>query len=665
MNGRAAASRGTAGRPMPRAATTEELRRLTAARDRALAEAELLNAINAAAAGEDDLERILAAGLDRLRRLIPFTGGSIAVVERDELVCVAASGPFAERVLGQRQPRSSDSRLWQVVRAIRSRSCRAICRPRGCSRAAPVISYLAVPLIWRGRTFGVLEVDSTERDAFTAADLALLRRVAAALSGPVQLARRLTSQEEQRRRLQDLLNVLPEGLAIAGVDGRFLLANAAAPTLLGVDLTLQAVPLAGDREFGMRRLDGTALAPDEAPLARALQRGETVLGEQLLVRNARGRPGAATADQRCAAARSRRPASTRVSSRFRTSPRCESWSGHAATCCRRSRTICAHRSPRSKGLPSCCVAAPSAHASADSDTAGVLGSIESSAEKMERMLAELMDIARLEGGRTWSWRDGRWTCSRSSGARSRRGDGVGNASDRARKRARELPGEWDEARLERVLGNLLSNAVKYSPEGGTVTVRVALRGFAGGTAGGGLGQRPGYGDPGRRPAAHLRALLPGAKRCRPGGRDGHRAGQRQADRAAAPGHARGGEHARPGQHVHCTAAAQSGLIAFTGSGGAGLGRAGHVRVQRRLQRLQLRQHLGGKQPHRALGRGRGHGAEAEVEDQLFGTGHALHVDAASPAPRPACPRPAGARCARPPARASCDCSSSPNFAYCS
>ena len=35
----------------------------------------------------------------------------------------------------------------------------------------------------------------------------------------------------------------------------------------------------------------------------------------------------------------------------------------------------------------------------------------------------------------------------------------------------ELVGEWDAARLERVLGNLLNNAVKYS-SGGEVTVRV-------------------------------------------------------------------------------------------------------------------------------------------------------------------------------------------------
>lgn len=37
----------------------------------------------------------------------------------------------------------------------------------------------------------------------------------------------------------------------------------------------------------------------------------------------------------------------------------------------------------------------------------------------------------------------------------------------------ELVGHWDVQRLERALDNLLSNAVKYSPNGGTITIRVA------------------------------------------------------------------------------------------------------------------------------------------------------------------------------------------------
>jgi signal transduction histidine kinase len=34
----------------------------------------------------------------------------------------------------------------------------------------------------------------------------------------------------------------------------------------------------------------------------------------------------------------------------------------------------------------------------------------------------------------------------------------------------ELPGDWDAARLERVVDNLIGNAIKYSPAGGEVTL---------------------------------------------------------------------------------------------------------------------------------------------------------------------------------------------------
>src|SRR6202035_2003326 len=37
----------------------------------------------------------------------------------------------------------------------------------------------------------------------------------------------------------------------------------------------------------------------------------------------------------------------------------------------------------------------------------------------------------------------------------------------------EIAGAWDGRRLARAVGNLIDNAIKYSPDGGTVQVRVA------------------------------------------------------------------------------------------------------------------------------------------------------------------------------------------------
>jgi signal transduction histidine kinase len=35
-------------------------------------------------------------------------------------------------------------------------------------------------------------------------------------------------------------------------------------------------------------------------------------------------------------------------------------------------------------------------------------------------------------------------------------------------------GDWDEARIERIVANLVSNAVKYSPRGGEITITVDM-----------------------------------------------------------------------------------------------------------------------------------------------------------------------------------------------
>jgi PAS domain S-box-containing protein len=80
---------------------------LADALDRALTEAELLNTIATAASGEGDLDRILASALNHLVQMVNFSGGSIALVEGDDLVVSAAVGPFAEGALGQRLSRGN------------------------------------------------------------------------------------------------------------------------------------------------------------------------------------------------------------------------------------------------------------------------------------------------------------------------------------------------------------------------------------------------------------------------------------------------------------------------------------------------------------------------------------------------------------------------------
>jgi signal transduction histidine kinase len=151
----------------------------------------LIIEIAAAASGELDLDQILHEALDRLRRVVRLTGGSIALVEGDDLVVRAAVGPFADEALGQRLARGN-GRSWGVVDRLEPYRTgdllRAGDRMRGPGAAQAVHSWLAVPIARRGVGIGLLEVDSTEIDAFEPADEALLSGVVAVLAGHVELA---------------------------------------------------------------------------------------------------------------------------------------------------------------------------------------------------------------------------------------------------------------------------------------------------------------------------------------------------------------------------------------------------------------------------------------------------------------------------------------------
>ena len=173
--------------------------------DRTLATAELVLEITTAAADEYELDGILHAALDRLRGIVAFTGGSIALIDGDELVVRAAVGPFEDEAIGQRV-RRNDGRSWSVVtsrESIRVDDVQAEgVRMRGKRAASSMRSWLAVPIPRRGEGIGLLEVDSTTPGAFSAEDETLVATIGRALAGPVDIAARYAS-DRRARELRD------------------------------------------------------------------------------------------------------------------------------------------------------------------------------------------------------------------------------------------------------------------------------------------------------------------------------------------------------------------------------------------------------------------------------------------------------------------------------
>jgi signal transduction histidine kinase len=167
---------------------------------RSAATSRLIIEIAAAASAELDLDQILHEALDRLRSVIPLTGGSIALVSGDELVIRAAIGPFADEALGQSLWRGP-SRSWTVIETLEPYRSGDLFRDgdrvKGKGAAATAVrSWLAVPIVRHGSGIGLVEVDSTEVDAFSAADEELLASVVGVLAGHVELA---AHHDEQKR----------------------------------------------------------------------------------------------------------------------------------------------------------------------------------------------------------------------------------------------------------------------------------------------------------------------------------------------------------------------------------------------------------------------------------------------------------------------------------
>jgi signal transduction histidine kinase len=158
---------------------------------RSASTSQLIIDIATSAAGELDLDQILHEALDRLRTVSPLTGGSIALVEGDELVIRAAVGPFADEARGQRL-RRGPSRSWSVVETLEPCLIGDLHATgnivRGARAREGIRSWLAVPIVRRGRAIGLVEIDSTEVDVFGPNDLELLETIVRVLSGPIELA---------------------------------------------------------------------------------------------------------------------------------------------------------------------------------------------------------------------------------------------------------------------------------------------------------------------------------------------------------------------------------------------------------------------------------------------------------------------------------------------
>jgi PAS domain S-box-containing protein len=196
-------------------------------------------------------------------------------------VPVGLDASFCQYVLGRAEPLViEDSRVHPLVAANRA------------TTEGGVVAYAAAPVVAaNGQPLGTVCVVDFEPREWTADEVETLSQFAALASSDLslvttattalgaadrELAARDARLEAERAHLMAVIEQMPLGVAVADApSGRLVLHNAAAVRILGHSM-LDAPDISGYVQYGARHPDGRAYLPQDYPIARAAQRGETV-----------------------------------------------------------------------------------------------------------------------------------------------------------------------------------------------------------------------------------------------------------------------------------------------------------------------------------------------------------------------------------------------------
>jgi PAS domain S-box-containing protein len=277
--------------------------------------------------------------------------------------------------------------------------------------------------------------------------------------------------EAARDRLQQVIDVLPEGIFLVDVDGQIFLSNAAADEIAG--RTLAGSPDATFGDVGLLQLDGTPYDLSELPLARIVQRGEVVRGEQLLLPNATTGVqvpvlvnGAPLRDQHgkltggVAVFQDISPIKELEQQKDAFLAAASHDLKNPLTAIKARAQILQRQATRMKG--------PEGRRVVDG-----LRAIDQTATRLTAMINELLDVARLQMGRPLLLdRQPTDLAELAHQVTAELQPSTDRHDIEIKAPAEKKLGLWDPARLERVVSNLVSNAIKFSPEGGRVTLVV-------------------------------------------------------------------------------------------------------------------------------------------------------------------------------------------------
>jgi K+-sensing histidine kinase KdpD len=158
-----------------------------------------------------ELDPVLSTVLRAMRSLVDFRGGTIQLIEDDQVRVAAADPAVSPEVVAARSPTG------RGLSGTAAASGRTVYSPdldtdprvdqelRRLGSNAGMKSYLAVPLVCLGRVIGVLQIDAPRPDAFDDGDITVLEGLATQVAGAIESARHSEKIIELERLKGDFL----------------------------------------------------------------------------------------------------------------------------------------------------------------------------------------------------------------------------------------------------------------------------------------------------------------------------------------------------------------------------------------------------------------------------------------------------------------------------
>jgi PAS domain S-box-containing protein len=332
-------------------------------------------------------------------------------------------------------------------------------------------SSMCLPLLARGRTLGaILMVSADPNRLFDEHDLDVAADLAARAALAADNAQLYQDSQRSSRELTAVLSQMADAVMIADAWGVVTFANDAAHRLMG--RVILGVPVADSRpDVEALSMDGRPMDSRAYPLADALM-GAALFDLRWRARHPDGREAVIQSTAVPLIAPDGSPMGAVAVSRDITSQhdfeeQKDRFFRLASHDLKNPLTVI-------KGIAQMLRLRVERTEEPDAQLISGLKRIDSTSTRMTGVINQLLDATRLEAGRPLSlYREPVdlvelvAQIAREQDASSRTHSVVFDSS------VPELQGQWDRARLERVISNLLSNAVKFSPRGGEVLVRIS------------------------------------------------------------------------------------------------------------------------------------------------------------------------------------------------